>query len=53
MKSPGFLLGCRLADALNVDPLYLALGGRAVGRDRLDDLERRLAAVEQALNERR
>jgi transcriptional regulator with XRE-family HTH domain len=50
VKSPGLLLGIRLADALGVDPRYLAFGEDPV-RTRLDEVERRLAVVERRLGE--
>jgi transcriptional regulator with XRE-family HTH domain len=51
VKSPSFLLGCRLANALSVDPMYLALGGQESTRDRMDDLDRRLRKVERFIAE--
>ena len=32
--NPGFVLGCRIAEALELDPMYLALGDRS--RTKLD-----------------
>jgi transcriptional regulator with XRE-family HTH domain len=45
-KMPNYLLGMRLADALNVDPRYLAFGEGSSTTERLDALDRRLANVE-------
>jgi transcriptional regulator with XRE-family HTH domain len=52
VKSPSFLLGIRMADQLNVDPRYLALGeGLSVAarfealEHRVDKLERRVASI--------
>ncbi len=50
VKSPGLLLGIRLADALGVDPHFLAFGEDPV-KTRLDEVERRLAVVERRLCE--
>jgi transcriptional regulator with XRE-family HTH domain len=52
-KSASLLIGIRLADALDVDVRYLAVGeGQDVGAnsltDRVSALERRLASVENA-----
>lgn len=54
VKSPNFLLGLRLADALHVDPYYLAMGEGASLTERLDLHERwlrrlhdRMEAVEK------
>ena len=53
VKSPSLLLGIRLADALHIDPRFLAHGeGESTGErfadheQRLRTLERRLAALE-------
>jgi len=48
IKSPGFALGLRLADQLNVDPHYLALGAGFSVTDRLDRLEGRVTKLERA-----
>jgi transcriptional regulator with XRE-family HTH domain len=47
VKAPSFLLGVRLADQLNVDPRYLALGDGASTTERFDLIERRLTKLEQ------
>lgn len=47
VKSPSFLLGIRLAERLDVDPRYLALGEGSTFSERLDALERRMAKLEQ------
>lgn len=50
VKSPSFLLGLRLADQLNVDPRYLALGAGSSMTERLDVLERRVTKVERTVD---
>jgi transcriptional regulator with XRE-family HTH domain len=55
-KMPNFVLGVRMADALNVDPRYLALGEGESMTERFDVIERRLATIERhlaAMTERR
>lgn len=47
VKSPSFALGLRIADRLNVDPHYLALGAGFSMTDRIDGMEKRLVKVEQ------
>jgi transcriptional regulator with XRE-family HTH domain len=49
VKSPSFLLGVRLAERLDVDPRYLALGEGATYSERLDAIERRVTKLEQRL----
>jgi transcriptional regulator with XRE-family HTH domain len=49
VKMPNFALGVRLADQLNVDPRYLALGDEFSMSERFDAIERRLVKVEQRL----
>lgn len=49
VKSPGFLLGIKLADALGVDPRALALGEATSTADQLADHDQRLRALEQRL----
>jgi transcriptional regulator with XRE-family HTH domain len=51
VKVPSFLLGVRLSNALNVDPMYLALGEGMSTRDLLALLDRRLAKVERWIGE--
>lgn len=46
-KSPGLMLGLRIADCLSADPWYLALGEGTSLTDRLIVIERRLDALEQ------
>ena len=52
-KNPGFALGLRLADQLNVDPHYLALGAGSSVTDRIDRLEGRVTKLERATVPRR
>jgi transcriptional regulator with XRE-family HTH domain len=47
VKNPSFALGLRLADTLNVDPYYLALGAGFSMRERFELLERRVTALEK------
>jgi transcriptional regulator with XRE-family HTH domain len=47
VKNPAFALGLRLADKLNVDPYYLALGTGFSMQERFELLERRVGALEQ------
>ena len=47
VKMPSFLLGVRLANQLNVDPNYLALGEGFSMSERFDAIERRLKQIEQ------
>jgi len=49
VKMPNFVLGIRLADQLNVDPQYLALGEGFNMSERFDALDRRLKKLEQRL----
>ncbi|HTD32982.1 MAG TPA: helix-turn-helix transcriptional regulator [Candidatus Elarobacter sp.] len=49
VKSPSFLLGIRLAERLDVDARYLALGEGSTYSERMDSLERRLAKIEERL----
>jgi transcriptional regulator with XRE-family HTH domain len=46
VKSPNFHLGIRLADRLQVDPRYLALGEGVGVAARFDAIERRLGKLE-------
>jgi transcriptional regulator with XRE-family HTH domain len=47
VKMPSFLLGLRLADHLNVDPRYLALGEGFSMSERFDAIDRRLTKLEK------
>ena len=47
IKNPSFALGLRLADRLNVDPHYLALGEGFSMTERFELIERRLTKLEQ------
>ena len=49
VKAPSFILGVRLADQLNVDARYLALGQGASTSERFDIIEKRLTKIEQRL----
>ena len=49
VKMPNFFLGMRLADKLNVDPQYLALGEGFSMSERFDAIERRLKKLEQRI----
>lgn len=49
VKTPNFVLGIRLADHLNVDPRYLALGDGFSMTERFDAIDRRLTKIEQRL----
>jgi transcriptional regulator with XRE-family HTH domain len=51
VKVPSFLLGLRLANALNVDPMHLALGEGHSTLERFETVERRLAKVERWIAE--
>jgi transcriptional regulator with XRE-family HTH domain len=53
VQAPSFVLGVRLANALNADPAFLALGEGQSFSERFDLLDRRLRAVERELAERR
>jgi transcriptional regulator with XRE-family HTH domain len=46
-KNPGFALGLRIADRLNVDPHYLALGEGFSLTERLELMEERVAKLER------
>ncbi|HEY0393676.1 MAG TPA: helix-turn-helix transcriptional regulator [Candidatus Elarobacter sp.] len=37
--NPGFVLGCRIAEALELDPMYLALGGKPETETDVDALD--------------
>lgn len=47
VKMPNFALGLRLADQLNEDPRYLALGEGFSMTERFDAIDRRLSKLEQ------
>jgi transcriptional regulator with XRE-family HTH domain len=47
VKNPAFSLGLRLADRLNVDPHYLAVGEGFSVTERLDNLELRVMKLER------
>ena len=47
VKNPAFALGLRIADKLNVDPHYLALGSGFSMQDRFELLERRIERLER------
>ena len=49
IKKMSFAVGLRAADALNVDPYYLAFGDDGSITQRLDMFDRRLAAVEKRI----
>ncbi len=49
IKTPGLLVGLRIANTLNVDPFELALGDGASTTERFEALERRLAKIEARL----
>ncbi|HEY0393677.1 MAG TPA: helix-turn-helix transcriptional regulator [Candidatus Elarobacter sp.] len=51
IKSPGLLLGVRIADALGIDPRHLALGEHASTNERFADLDKRLRKVERFIAE--
>ena len=51
VKAPSFLLGVRLANHLDVDPMHLALGGAASTNERIGDLDRRVTKLERAMVE--
>jgi transcriptional regulator with XRE-family HTH domain len=51
VKQPSFRLGIRLADALNVDPRWLALGDGESATERYDALERRVTKLERQMVE--
>jgi transcriptional regulator with XRE-family HTH domain len=47
VKSPNFHLGLRLADHLNVDPHYLAIGEGFSMSERFEAMNKRLTKLEQ------
>jgi transcriptional regulator with XRE-family HTH domain len=47
IKNPAFSLGLRIADRLNVDPHYLALGEGFSVTERLENLENRVMKLER------
>ena len=47
VKLPSFALGLRIADRLNVDPYYLAVGAGFSMTEQIDRIERRIAKLEQ------
>jgi transcriptional regulator with XRE-family HTH domain len=47
IKNPSFALGLRLANRLNVDPQYLALGEGFSLTERLESIEQRVAVLER------
>jgi transcriptional regulator with XRE-family HTH domain len=49
IKNPAFSLGLRIADRLNVDPHYLALGEGFSITERLDNLELRVMKLERGV----
>ncbi|MBV8751080.1 MAG: helix-turn-helix transcriptional regulator [Candidatus Eremiobacteraeota bacterium] len=49
IKSPSLMIGLRLAQALHVDPYYLAFGEASDTLARLDAVERRLTSIEQRI----
>jgi transcriptional regulator with XRE-family HTH domain len=49
VKMPNFVLGVRLANYLNVDPQYLALGEGFSTSERFEAVERRLTKIEKRL----
>ena len=49
VKWPNFNLGLRLADQLNVDPRYLALGEGFSMSQRFDAIDKRLTKLEQRM----
>ncbi|MDB5069589.1 MAG: hypothetical protein JWM87_700 [Candidatus Eremiobacteraeota bacterium] len=51
IKNPSMVLGVRIANALGIDPLHLALGEHSSLNERFDDLDRRLRKVERRLAE--
>jgi transcriptional regulator with XRE-family HTH domain len=50
IKNPSFALGLRLANRLNVDPQYLALGEGFSLTERLESIEQRLAVLERQVD---
>jgi transcriptional regulator with XRE-family HTH domain len=51
VKMPNMALGVRMADALNVDPRYLAFGEGESTSERFDMIERRLTQLERVVAE--
>ena len=50
IKNPSFALGLRLANRLNVDPQYLALGEGFSLTERLESIEQRVATLERQVD---
>jgi transcriptional regulator with XRE-family HTH domain len=53
VKVPNLLFGCRLANVLCVDPMYLALGEGASWSENFAHLDARVRALERHMNEQR
>ncbi len=49
IKNPSFLVGLRVANELNVDAMYLALGEGSSITERIDIIDRRVTKIEQRL----